>query len=112
MGKIVLKVNKIVIPGINYFENEVLNVNPEEGKKNNVIQVQSSPQNTERKGVVLESPSVKNEEDKKIEKICRICLESECIKENPLIVPCNCKGTMQYVHLNCLKRWLFKKARK
>lgn len=30
---------------------------------------------------------------------CRICLSSDCTKEDPLITPCNCSGTVQYIHL-------------
>lgn len=40
---------------------------------------------------------------------CRICLggeEDEDICENPLISPCKCNGTMQYIHLECLRQWL------
>ena len=39
------------------------------------------------------------------EKICRICFESE-IPDNLLISPCRCKGSMKYVHQECLKVWL------
>jgi pSer/pThr/pTyr-binding forkhead associated (FHA) protein len=40
---------------------------------------------------------------------CRICLgeeEDDEVEENPLISPCKCNGTMQYIHLECLKKWL------
>ncbi|CAI2386918.1 unnamed protein product [Moneuplotes crassus] len=40
---------------------------------------------------------------------CRICLgeeEDSDIEENPLISPCKCTGTLQYIHLDCLKKWL------
>ena len=33
---------------------------------------------------------------------CRICLASECSQEDPLISPCQCSGTMKYIHLGCL----------
>ena len=37
---------------------------------------------------------------------CRICLGDENEEEtNPLISPCRCAGSMQYIHLNCLKKW-------
>ena len=40
-------------------------------------------------------------------KICRICLsEEDSPKKNPLICPCTCKGSMKYIHYNCLKNWL------
>lgn len=34
-------------------------------------------------------------------KQCRICLETE----GELITPCNCKGTIKYVHRECLQKW-------
>jgi hypothetical protein len=37
---------------------------------------------------------------------CRICLFDEITFENPLISPCDCAGTMQYIHLMCLREWL------
>ena len=33
---------------------------------------------------------------------CRICYHSQ----GELIAPCFCKGTMKYVHVKCLERWL------
>ena len=46
-------------------------------------------------------------EKKQKGKICRICLseEDDPIK-NPLICPCTCKGSMKYIHYDCLKNWL------
>ena len=34
---------------------------------------------------------------------CRICYGENSIKENPLISPCTCKGSMKYIHYLCLK---------
>ena len=38
---------------------------------------------------------------------CRICLgdEEDSIK-NPLISPCKCLGSLKYIHIDCLKKWL------
>ena len=36
------------------------------------------------------------------EKICRICLEGE----GNLINVCNCKGTMAFVHKECIEMWI------
>ena len=44
---------------------------------------------------------------KKTKKICRICYNDEGDEEdNPLIYPCNCKGSMKYIHYKCLRNWL------
>lgn len=39
------------------------------------------------------------------EPTCRICMDIET-KTNILLHPCHCKGTMKYVHEECLKAWL------
>ena len=37
--------------------------------------------------------------------ICRFCLEENGDKENPMIKPCKCKGSMAFVHKDCIKIW-------
>ena len=41
---------------------------------------------------------------------CRICLCENYTEDNPLISPCNCDGTMKYIHLKCLQRALRSKV--
>ena len=38
-------------------------------------------------------------------RVCRFCLESKETKKNPLLEPCDCKGSIQFVHERCLTRW-------
>eukprot|EP00397_Hematodinium_sp_SG-2012_P025731 GEMP01026904.1.p1 GENE.GEMP01026904.1~~GEMP01026904.1.p1 ORF type:complete len:442 (+),score=79.66 GEMP01026904.1:108-1433(+) len=37
---------------------------------------------------------------------CRICLLEGATPEDPLIRPCECRGTIEYVHLACLRHWI------
>ncbi|CAK88071.1 unnamed protein product (macronuclear) [Paramecium tetraurelia] len=37
---------------------------------------------------------------------CRVCCSSQDSVQNPLINPCKCTGSIKYIHLNCLKKWL------
>jgi pSer/pThr/pTyr-binding forkhead associated (FHA) protein len=37
---------------------------------------------------------------------CRICLSESAEPGNPFFSPCVCSGTMKYVHIKCLQRWL------
>lgn len=37
--------------------------------------------------------------------VCRFCLDSKTTKMNPLLDPCDCKGSIQFVHEKCLYRW-------
>ena len=42
--------------------------------------------------------------DVNIKKTCRICLNDQLNQE--IISPCNCSGSMKYVHKKCLYKWL------
>lgn len=37
--------------------------------------------------------------------VCRICLVGE-EDSDPLISPCNCGGTMKFIHLSCFQKWI------
>lgn len=37
--------------------------------------------------------------------ICRFCLDSGETPKNPLISPCSCKGSVEFIHLVCLNKW-------
>ena len=40
-------------------------------------------------------------------KFCRICFSTKTDNEfGKFIRPCLCKGTIEYVHENCLKEWI------
>ena len=47
-----------------------------------------------------------NNQKNKSNRICRICYGDDTTSENPLICPCICKGSMKYIHYECLKNWL------
>ncbi|CAE8614181.1 unnamed protein product [Polarella glacialis] len=38
--------------------------------------------------------------------LCRICLLEGPGEDDPLIAPCQCKGSIEYVHLGCLRHWI------
>lgn len=37
---------------------------------------------------------------------CRICLLEGNQENDPLISPCDCKGSIRFVHLECLRHWI------
>ncbi|EWS74379.1 RING-variant domain protein (macronuclear) [Tetrahymena thermophila SB210] len=49
-----------------------------------------------------------NIEEDQQQKICRICF-CEGSLFNKFIYPCNCKGSVKYIHENCLKTYLISK---
>nr|XP_020009315.1 E3 ubiquitin-protein ligase MARCH7 isoform X3 [Castor canadensis] len=38
--------------------------------------------------------------------LCRICQMAAASSSNLLIEPCKCTGSLQYVHQECMKKWL------
>ncbi|UKJ89635.1 hypothetical protein MACJ_002887 [Theileria orientalis] len=40
-----------------------------------------------------------------LDNTCRICLCNDDTN-GPLITPCNCKGSLTYVHLSCIRSWI------
>lgn len=38
--------------------------------------------------------------------VCRICLGDDNEADNPLLTPCKCAGTMKFIHILCLQKWL------
>ena len=93
-GNIKFKIKKIHIknPNINNNNNQIAAHSFQIQKQNNTLYSYRSDNNN----INLDN----------IPK-CRICLSEEIDSEtNPLITPCKCIGSIQYVHLICLKQWL------
>merc|ERR1719203_819481 len=38
--------------------------------------------------------------------LCRICLLEGPGEDDPLITPCQCRGSIEFVHLGCLRHWI------
>jgi hypothetical protein len=63
--------------------------------------------------IIIKEDSDDSEDEETCHKFslpCRICLSEKYDLENPLICPCNCDGTMKYIHLKCLQRALRSKV--
>lgn len=59
-----------------------------------------------RESAISEHQSPRQEQ----EKTCRICYEVETL-ENPIITPCECNGSMKYIHEQCLKTWILSQTK-
>ena len=84
IGRITLKIKKIKFN--NNRDNISTNTNLQEVKQ------------------AVKKNKPKDEETKT--KTCRICYSEEEYDGNPLIQPCTCSGSMELIHLECLKHWL------
>ena len=47
-----------------------------------------------------------------LEGSCKICLCDESTEEDPLISPCKCKGSCEFIHVGCLRNWINSKVKK
>ena len=36
---------------------------------------------------------------------CRFCFDESATNENPLLSPCDCRGSIQFIHRECLRHW-------
>ena len=88
--------------------NEQKNIKSQENMENKII---INKVNSKLKDLFLRLKNVKENNNKLNSFKCRICF-SEGIFEgkNPLISPCNCTGSVKYIHLNCLRKWLTSKV--
>jgi len=77
---------------INFSQNESIF----QELRNNDIRNTNKTQNVEK-------ISFNSEKDSTNLPTCRVCYLVNSDEENPLISPCNCKGTMKYIHYKCLK---------
>uniref|UniRef100_A0A6I8NY54 E3 ubiquitin-protein ligase MARCHF7 n=1 Tax=Ornithorhynchus anatinus TaxID=9258 RepID=A0A6I8NY54_ORNAN len=59
----------------------------------------------ERLQKIKESLLLEDSEDEEGD-LCRICQMAAASSSNLLIEPCKCTGSLQYVHQECMKKWL------
>lgn len=57
---------------------------------------------------ILNTEMVENDGSESSESRCKICFYTEESPENPLLSPCECSGSVGWVHLDCLAQWKLK----
>ncbi|XP_036018320.1 E3 ubiquitin-protein ligase MARCHF7 isoform X5 [Mus musculus] len=55
---------------------------------------------------IKESLLLEDSDDEEEGDLCRICQMAAASSSNLLIEPCKCTGSLQYVHQECMKKWL------
>ncbi|KAL0983794.1 hypothetical protein UPYG_G00132890 [Umbra pygmaea] len=71
-----------------------------------VVESQSAPtSNSERLRKIKESLLAESSDEEEGD-ICRICHSGAVCPTNPLLSPCQCSGSLQYIHHVCLKTWI------
>ena len=103
IGKIRIKFDKISFKSKNKSLYEIIHQETPKDNSNNKNNIDNNiTANKIMITSIANSVSDRNTEIKgKI--ICRLCYLSESTIDDPLISPCNCSGSMKYIHLSCLK---------
>ncbi|NXS10979.1 MARH7 ligase, partial [Neodrepanis coruscans] len=78
--------------------------NQSDGQESGKSKIPSS-RDPERLQKIKESLLLEDSEDEDGD-LCRICQMSSASSDNLLIEPCKCTGSLQYVHQECMKKWL------
>jgi len=101
LGRATLKINNINITENNGDQNQSEN----QSKTLNESIIMSIKEHImERES--LEGKRNKSGENSVTGNICKICLLDESEEGDQLISPCDCTGSMRFVHLGCLQNWL------
>jgi len=118
MGRVKLKISDIRIQ--NSIEDSIenhthhptkLNDRSNIENENNFIKFGIGVNNiTENAQIFNDKANLSLKNKNKCKNLCRICYSDDKEVESPLIQPCLCSGTMKYIHLECLQKWLKSKV--
>lgn len=86
LGRVTVKIRRMIM-------NEA-----QEEENNNLIVNQILDLNEKMKN--------KKKPDPEEQKLCRICFIEDDTVENPLLTICDCAGSMQWIHFDCMRQWL------
>ena len=82
-------------------------------KKMSRLETTESKLNNYEEDLKKKSAKKKTQKDifsklEKMKRVCRICYleEDENNPENPLVQPCTCTGSVKFIHLTCLRKWV------
>lgn len=56
--------------------------------------------------VLKDHPDIKRESSSSLVNTCRVCYDPNNEEKGKLISPCQCQGSVQYIHESCLKKWI------
>ncbi len=119
LGRVRLKFDKIYLKNINLQSINKNSNNPNLQSNNFISNYYTNSYNNINNNTCYEeeknnnnNDNDKNSDNSNTKNLCRICYSSESNINNPLISPCKCNGSMQYIHYNCLKQCIEAKIQK
>ncbi len=124
LGRVRLKFDKICIKNNNNsIEHSKIHLFPQNSNifhNNSFYNLNLSNNNITNVNQSLNDSKISNEKNENLYEdsssnqkyYCRICYKSDSDIENPLISPCKCSGSMQFIHYKCLKHFIDIKMQK
>ena len=121
LGRVRLKFDKIYLKNLNlqttinqHLSNQInqQNTNNNYISNNGTYSINNITNINNSLSEIKDEKNDNNSEDSNNKFLCRICYKSDSNKKNPLISPCKCNGSMQYIHYNCLKQCIEAKIQK
>ena len=117
IGRITMRIRDIKFKKkLNEKNSQDMNTNnkKEKGtKKMSRLETTESKLNNYEEDLKKKSAKKKTQKDifsklEKMKRVCRICYleEDENNPENPLVQPCTCTGSVKFIHLTCLRKWV------
>ena len=117
IGRITMRIRDIKFKKkLNEKNSQDMNTNnkKEKGtKKMSRLETTESKLNNYEEDLKKKSSKKKTQKDifsklEKMKRVCRICYleEDENNPENPLVQPCTCTGSVKFIHLTCLRKWV------
>ena len=106
IGRIMIRIKTIKFSKKNSSNKNINKTDKNKNNDNKSINTNCSQNLEEIKSPIKQSKKIKENKEPTNNKLCRICYGEEESKENPLVQPCICSGSMKYIHLNCLKTWI------
>ena len=107
IGKIRIKFDKISFKSKNKSLYEIIHQETPKDNSNNKNNYKDNIDNNITANKIMITSIANSVSDRNTEIkgkiICRLCYLSESTIDDPLISPCNCSGSMKYIHLSCLK---------
>jgi len=121
LGRVRLKFDKIYLKNLNlqttinqHLSNQInqQNTNNNYISNNGTYSINNITNINNSLSEIKDEKNDNNSEDSNNKFLCRICYKSDSNKKNPLISPCKCNGSMQYIHYICLKQCIDAKINK
>ena len=114
IGRYKIKVRKINFSNKN-INNDLKNESLNSRDDKNEISYDDDIRSKDSKNKIIDNLNINNinnntNKNNDPDRQCRICFQND-EEISPLISPCSCTGSLKYIHLQCLQKWLQSKIK-